>query len=772
MSPTARESDPPAGPHSDTPFDAVCAAFEHGWRSGERPAIEDYLQGTAPSDRTSLLSLLIRIEVRERLRRGEHPRPEEYETRFPQDRDTILGLNWTTLATPEELAAATANFSTLLLPGVPQRIRVGRFELLHRLGVGGFGEVWRAFDTHLQREVALKIGHFGDSDKSRAPRLLHEAKSAGRLRHPGIVPVHDAGMDGERAYIVSELINGTTLSERLKTGPFPMRDAADLVRKIAEAVAHAHDHGVVHRDIKPANILLDQKGEPRLTDFGIARRASGDQTISHIGQVLGSPAYMSPEQARGDVAAVDHRSDVYSLGIVLYEMLSGRRAFPGDGRDALKRVLAGPPEPLRKYRKDVPRDLETIVETAMARERSGRYQTAADLANDLRRFLADEPILARRPSIAEQSWRFLRRHPLYFAVPLLVVLTFTFRNEIFGSNKNQNPSLVTVQPEPRDAKASLDSPLWFPGDKSRSVEIKTEPAGAKVWMFPIDRRNGWPLTDAKARIDAPGFSPTRVELPPGEYLVVGELPDGRFNEVHRWIPRAGEVMSVNAPPVNWKPLPDGSIRIRIDIPDLRADLIQVEQRKAYQPLSGSALPAVDIPAFLVSDRIALAKDCRDLNHDPPFGVDRDLPDSEPLTLTFDRAAGVLELLGLRLPDEFELELVAREALGEGGVESGLPVDFRKRPAEWTSSWAAPPPGLPLPSMATFGLPDPNVRVVRGADTIIEGQKSVLSLPFVASQRCELNRLNQNPNVAVRGVRSLRPRRNPEDFVRPVLSQSE
>ncbi|MBA3315401.1 MAG: serine/threonine protein kinase [Planctomycetaceae bacterium] len=708
--------------------------------------------------------------MRERLRRGEHPRPQEYETRFPGDRDTVLGLDWTTLASPEEVARATADFSTLVLPATSRRERVGRFELLDRLGIGGFGEVWRAFDPHLQREVALKIGHFSGGDKARAALLLHEAKSARRLRHAGIVPIHDAGIDGERAYIVSELVRGTNLAERLKAGAFPVRRAADLVRKVAEAVAHAHDRGIIHRDIKPANVLLDSDDEPRLTDFGIARRAAGDQTISHVGQALGTPAYMAPEQASGDVAAVDHRSDVYSLGVLLYETLAGRRAFPGDAREALKRVLSGPPERLRLLCKDLPRDLETIVETAMARERGARYQTAAELAKDLDRYLAGEPIVARRASVPERAWRFVRRHPLYFTTPLLVVAALVGREAFWTVGHKDDTKANASLPGFLSGDQALESPLWFPGEEDRPVEIATDPPGAKVWLFPIDRRNGWPRTDASARIDAAGKSPTRVEVPPGEYLVVGDLGGGRFNEVHRWVPRRSEGMSINAAPVSWKTLPDRAIGVSFKIPEPPENLVKIDERKSYRPVTGGLSPAVDIPSFYISDRVVLAGDCRKLGFDPPFGVDRDVPDSEPLTLIFDRAAGMLEVLGLRMPDEFELEFAANEALAApSDGKHRLPVRFDLRPGEWTSSWAALQPGLDLPPLAKLGPTDPNVRVVRGVDASIQGRDSVLSRPFVPGERCELQRLEQNPNIAVRGVRSLRPRKNPGDFVRPVYS---
>lgn len=300
----------------------------------------------------------------------------------------------------------------------------GAYLLLEQIGRGGMGVVYRARQIGLDRMVAVKLLLGGGySSEAAVTRFRLEAAAAARLQHPNIVAIHELGEIDDRPYYAMDLVHGRNLAEHSGGRPLPARQAAELLRVLARAVQHAHEHGVLHRDLKPSNVLIDDEGRPRITDFGLAKLLGTPEGATVTGQVLGSPSYVAPEQAGGGTGPIGVGSDVYGLGALCYHLLTGRAPFnAASPTETLSLVISADPVRPRLLNPTLPRDLETICLKCLAKEPARRYASAAELAEDVERYLNDRPIRARPLCLGYRSLQFFRRHRLACGAAIVVAV--------------------------------------------------------------------------------------------------------------------------------------------------------------------------------------------------------------------------------------------------------------------------------------------------------------------------------------------------------------
>jgi serine/threonine-protein kinase len=315
------------------------------------------------------------------------------------------------MSTPESSTPATIAYPAAqpsAQPGSGERF--GDFVLLGELGRGGMGVVYKAFEPTLGRHVAVKMILSGAlSGEGELQRFHAEASAAARLQHPHIVKVHRVGVQDERHYFSMDYIDGPSLAQRLAEGPLPGRTAARYLATVARAIQHAHDEGILHRDIKPGNILLDADDQPHVTDFGLAKHLSGESAQTRTGALLGTPSYMSPEQARGE-KVLTPAADVYGLGALLYELLTARPPFRAEtALETVLQVMHNEPVPPRLLNPRIDRDLETICLKCLAKSPRDRYGSSGELADDLERYLQGASIQARSLNMIDYLHRTLER---------------------------------------------------------------------------------------------------------------------------------------------------------------------------------------------------------------------------------------------------------------------------------------------------------------------------------------------------------------------------
>ncbi len=314
----------------------------------------------------------------------------------------------------------------------------GKYWLVKELGRGGMGAVYQAWDTSLNRMVAIKV-LLTQRSQDEVERFLREAQTAANLRHPNIIGIYETGKQDGRFFISMEYIEGDQLgSDRL-----PIRKACDIVRTVALALDIAHQKDIIHRDIKPQNIMLDKKGIPHVMDFGLAKSLSAESAITVTGTIIGTPSYMPPEQAEGKIHRLDRRVDIYSLGAVLYELLTGRPPFKGATPvETLKQVLDDDPMPPSKINPAVPRDVENIVLKCLEKDRANRYQTAAALGRDLSRYLEGEAVSARSMNVVERAAKKVKRNKAIYAAAAVLVVVPVIAVLLYLSSSSQRAGEV------------------------------------------------------------------------------------------------------------------------------------------------------------------------------------------------------------------------------------------------------------------------------------------------------------------------------------------
>lgn len=655
-------------------IDLLCDLFESSWKQGDAPDIEDFLKQTDDIGRSTLLVELVKVDLHYRKLRGETVTLKDYESRFPDYSNVLSHVEADTI--PDISLTRTWK-----QPEVRQRI--GDYELIDEIGKGAFGHVWRAMHRNLDRTVAVKLPAKNLVGPSQVSMFMHEARAAARMEHPHIVRVHDFGKHDQGGYIVFGLIQGIDLKEWLQLRKPDFRETAGLIAKLADALDHAHKLGVVHRDLKPANVLMDGDSQPHITDFGLAKRLDIEDTIAGTGELMGTVPYMSPEQIRGENKAVDGQSDLYSLGCILYEMLTGRVPFKGDQRETLFQVLHDPPKPPREINQEVPLDLETICLGCLEKEKSDRYPTAGDLRDELNRFLHDEPIQRRPLTRPARAWRWVRKQPA-LATAIAVIIFLLTTGMSFG--------LMNLLSPPDDGK-------W-------EVQITTEPPGAHVVIMPLDPTTMEPIIEGSVEVD--GVTPVSVRLLPDDYQIHAFLEGTlRRIQVRRRVPELISTIAIGATKDEyWDQIDGNALRwepIIIPPEDITEDMIFVPGTDRFEfgdPKDPNSFSGTfSVPGLYVSPREFTCGDFLRLRQTPSIQVNearaRD-PDDPFRPISRAYAMHWAEEAGGRLPTEIEFEYIAQR-VKEAGEQESLKGDvdpsrdltriegLLSGVAEWTSS---------------------------------------------------------------------------------------
>ena len=340
------------------------------------------------------------------------------------------------------------------------QLEFGRLRLHSVVGRGGSGIVWRAYDINLGRWVALKISH--PNAVSDSKRFVREAQSVAQLKHPNIIPVFDGGELNGRCFLISEFCSGKPLSQMINGQPMPPRVAVEILLGVLAAVGHSHDAGIIHRDIKPQNVMMTEDGVPLVTDFGLAKNLVHDQTLTLDGELIGTPAYMAPEQAQGDARRCDERTDIYSIGVVLFQLLSGQVPFSGSFERVVFQVINAPVPDVQSLNPEAPRELAAICAKCLEKSPDRRFQSTNELAQELNRFLEGHPVETRKVSLTGRYLRWLQREPAIawttsICAALLTIAAIGSSFAAYSANKAWRSERVQVVETKRSLAESIQA---------------------------------------------------------------------------------------------------------------------------------------------------------------------------------------------------------------------------------------------------------------------------------------------------------------------------
>ncbi len=702
-------------------IDRICDGFERAFRQHEHPQIREYLKQIEEPLQGRLFVELVALEVDLLREGGLKVELDKYLTDFPEYSRELndigqfgIVLEWGSdgqLPTSETKVWSPAELESL-----------DQFRLIKILGQGTFGTVWLARDTRLERDVALKMARQDRLDSSDVDLFLREARAAANLAHPNIVAVHEIrnGQGVRAPYIVTALIDGPNLKNSPLMKGITPRKAAELTAKIARALHYAHRQGIVHRDLKPGNILLDAEDEPHLADFGLAKRESGDDTLSASGKLLGTPLYMAPEQAAGHHDEVDSRTDIYALGVILYELLTGQPPFRGALESLLYQISHSSPLPPRECRAGVPVDLERICLKCLSKQRTARYLTAQDLADDLDRYLNGESLRGINIPFPQRMQKWLWRNR---------------RSVIISAS-----TFITCL-----AVAAVAWWMTLPVDLRIPVRIQTNPPGCSITAVRLDETTGEP--DPLQIEHATGQTPLIMRLRPAEYLIVAVLDDRRFHEVLRSVPTPEDGHPHFDAHTFWSRDKHDVIswrEIKIPRSDLTLSMGFIEQNAQWEvPELGRDVVG--------SSKLRMPGFYFDI-------TDHELSDEAARLRFFGSLNEEIEKAGKRIPSAAELFYLQDTSQQKEDLalarQISLPSNSEMKglfslPWEWTTTKSLIPSAL-----------DNQVTRLQAGGPL--SRKSPSRAPNSISVRAGPSS-NLDTTTGVRGVRSLRPRIHPEDF---------